>query len=164
MSGFVFLDFHLEPCSYSSSVALSWLWILKAAQTFYGSSIWAPQQLDQELGKGDWAGTLIPILLLHLTPNLVKRDSPSFPGIFNSQWPQLLYNHRKNQIIQIIEHKNVDFLECASIRSVDWSYCEDWNYNVISQIKKPQTVQTDLLLFFASSAVNVIKGYSYWKS
>lgn len=57
-----FLDFHLEPCSYSSSVALSWLWILKAAQTFYSSLIWAPQCLYQELGKSDWAGTLITIL------------------------------------------------------------------------------------------------------
>lgn len=66
---------------------LFWLWILKAAQTFYGSLIWAPQCLDQKLGKGDWAGTLIPVLPLHLTLNLVKRDSLAFPAIFNTQWP-----------------------------------------------------------------------------
>ena len=62
--------------------------------------------------------------------------------------------------------KTVDFWSVfLSGQLTDFTYSVDWKYDVISQIKKPhKTVQTDLLLFLTSSAVNAIKIYSCRKS
>lgn len=66
----------------------------------------------------------IPILPLHLTPDLVQKRQSCFPFLLHSyihlSVDLLLFSHKKNKKIQILEQKAVDlFLRCVSIRSAD---------------------------------------------